>query len=30
MKNKEKDLAIIAASVFLALAMAIGTTIRKL
>jgi hypothetical protein len=30
MKNKEKDLAIIAASVFLALAMAIGNTIRKL
>jgi hypothetical protein len=30
MKNKEKNLAIVAASVFLTLALAIGTTIRKL
>jgi hypothetical protein len=30
MKNKERNLAIVAASVFLALAMAIGSTIRKL
>jgi hypothetical protein len=30
MKNKERNLAIVAASVFFAIAMAIGTAIRKL